>query len=1235
MKKLFLLLLSLSAWPVSVWADYEAKFTAEAVKSAKYVYGASAGTIDGTPCLVIKGASCWGVELPAAEYANQKCTLTYEYKLDNVGANDSTDSNAGFKVQIVYTVDGKNRYTHREPLRGSSDWQSNTLKITFPENVSKIMLEVSAPSGKAYIRKLKLTGNNAAVSRSRNAQFQTVAPTAKPPVIDGEFSLDEWKSAACDHAFISKSDHRQSLREVSLFYTFDSHNLYLALLSVLPPPPQKLTGDDRAVIELTDPEGRKHTFNIYANNSNDLPDGSRYYASRSGRIHVDAQLSDTPRWISEIAIPWQALNRSDAPDGETWQLQVRRVWLNPAEEAVLSPEPLQLTLGSSKVASSIRLGLRGEACRVNFAFFNPTRQVHDLQIDLLIRSLEVPQNMNRNLTLQPGERIAFEQYFMLGRPLDRKVTVTVKDKNTGHLIYSREVDWNISSGLAFHDPDPPITMNFGLAPSQQRIIAKVESASAARFSDIKSVRFKIINADNVVKQIVTAERKAPGYYYQDWNYPPLPVGEYFVVAELVHNNGHTEALRKSFWIRNFDWENTQVAMERMVPPPFVPLQSSGNEIKALQTGYNIDGMFWNKVFALNENILSGNVKLVFNGNVVATDHAEFTEHADDLIVRKSHHSAPGLKVELLQEYEFDGVCKATFKFIPESGVKCESLYIDIPLKASVAQLLHNTGKGCRSNDSMWVPAGSGTVFKYRCTRNFINYPSYFYLGGIFKGFCHFSDEIPAPFDAVSEAVTHEIIRNDSSVTLRVHLAPAGKNLPLKEFDYVCGFQPTPVKPRPQGFRQWAGGMTITQFPNTYMKNGISHYKQCFSDARLGHPLVCYNNDYGFIDYLLTHRQDNAGDQEIRRWIADFLKKNDMTDEKWEEVLFEGDKASVSERMYQTAYFGRNKLLHLYANPRAGYRNWPESEMYDDEWMDWGFRQPDDSYYHRIPVKSYSDMFLYRLRDFLRRFPLVQGVYYDCLYPNKSISPFLGGRYLAPNRYSFTCDIFHMRELMKRSLKLMAMERRFLPCDRNYPWLEIHMTDCNMAPVVGLATFNLNWEMNFGRMDYQDRFPEEFNLVQTLGTQTGTIPGVIVQTSGSVAEREHQQRTLLAVGFAFDVLNFYDAGSCEDQLSGYYPKTLSLVRQFGYGTGEVEHFPGYLPEANPVKCTPAQVRITTLKHKDGRLMLLVGNLGEKCQVKLTVPDNFVDLVNAENGQRIVNHSFELKKHDNAILTGRWK
>ena len=1069
-------------------------------------------------------------------------------------------------------------------------------------------------------------------AQDKNTAVQTLAPVKTTPVIDGNFSLKEWEHCAVDHNFTSSVDGMKSKRINSIFYGYDSKYFYFCQTSQLPPEPQKISPKDKTELLFILPGNKKISYSFSADEQNNFPAGTLFRSMESGKTQTMPGVTGRTCWLTEIALPWSAFGRKNAPDNEEFSMQVIRQWQNP-EERTSVPEKgfLKLQFVKSSPMVICHSWAHDVSARLNMQLRNNSFKKQTAQVDLMIRSVEVPHTLNRKLDIQPEKTQKLTQYFMVGGAQDRHMEITVTDPVNNKTIYSRTFSWNISKGKGFHDPDPPVTMNFGYSPSQKRIIAQVTCRNGKKMADIKEIRFKVINDDKTVVSEKNAVKRLANYYDADWTLPELTLGKYLVSAEIYRKNGKKEVLTKDFFVRNFRWEYNDIGLDRSVPPPFKPLKSRGNQVHALLTGYQAGGVFWDKVFAQNKDILAAPVALYIDGKKFSKVSEKWIERSADLVVRTSEHKADGVKLEVRHEYEFDGVCKTTLKFIPDSGRKCSSLYIDIPLKEEYAKLYHHTANGIRSNPSDWIPQGKNTVWSY--VRNTLRFPFYIWFGETFKGFCHFSNMTPPLFDRVKSPVTHELIRKEKSVILRLHLA---KDTLLKPFEYVCGFQPTPVKPRPESARQWCGIFWNAVLPNTYMYNLMIHLKHNFTNARMGMVYTPYHNDYSFMDYIYSGKSANETTAQINARIAAFMKKHDMTNEKWQKLEFQSDSGSLSDRMRHSAIFSRNKYLTLYLNPRAGFRAWAETETYDDEWLGTGFRNSDDSLYSRRPVKSYTDKMLFEAREYLRRFPKCAGLYFDNMYPLGSFSVFHGAREISPGNYSMTGDIFTLREMMKRAVRLAAQEKRFLPGAPDYPWVEIHMTDANIIPVIGLASRALNWEMKFGRQLWQKRFPESFHYVQSLGTQAGVVPLGIVNTGGSKAERLRQHRSLYAVGFAFDMINFTDPGSREEQASPVFNNMQFLIRKFGYGTKEVEHFPGYMPEKNPVKCTPAHVRITALKHKNGNIMLLAGNLGEKAGVKLDLSRLPVkDLKNAETGKPVLNNTFELPAHDCAVLIGKWK
>ena len=73
---------------------------------------------------------------------------------------------------------------------------------------------------------------------------------------------------------------------------------------------------------------------------------------------------------------------------------------------------------------------------------------------------------------------------MVGGATNRNIDVKISEVNSKKVIYYRNFDWNNSIGVKFFNPNPPIEMNFGLNPSNNRIIAKISSQNAKKFDKV-------------------------------------------------------------------------------------------------------------------------------------------------------------------------------------------------------------------------------------------------------------------------------------------------------------------------------------------------------------------------------------------------------------------------------------------------------------------------------------------------------------------------------------------------------------------------------------------------------------------------------------------------------------------------------------------------------------------------------------------------------------------------------
>ena len=191
------------------------------------------------------------------------------------------------------------------------------------------------------------------------------------------------------------------------------------------------------------------------------------------------------------------------------------------------------------------------------------------------------------------------------------------------------------------------------------------------------------------------------------------------------------------------------------------------------------------------------------------------------------------------------------------------------------------------------------------------------------------------------------------------------------------------------------------------------------------------------------------------------------------------------------------------------------------------------------------------------------------------------------------DIFDMRDLIKRTAVLVHQEGTSIFDGR--PLYVLHMTNTNLIPFTSLGSISLDMEDKFGSMDFQDRFTEDYIKACTIGVQTGAIPEVLIEISGNNAD--FVTRTFLAVTLAYDVPMVQHCGG----MTGTWRKVWNALKEWGYGTDEVEVFPCYEPSGK-VQTDSKDIRLSEYRKKDGTTIVAVCSFGHsgKAEVKFGFP-----------------------------------
>lgn len=1035
---------------------------------------------------------------------------------------------------------------------------------------------------------------------SESSTYLRLPPMPQAPTVDGRIWSSEWMMASPSFGSVSAATGLMSVREVHHHIGYDDQYLYVAQQSELPPGPMLLSSTGSIFVEFGEGDAlRRIDFDTT---------GACAVAGVVSRAVAQREYLEF-----EAAIPWAALGVAELRYETEYKLQVGRDFRNLDERVVWSPDGPGVFVPQKElaVAGLKTFGKRwkGYGYEIQWSAANPGSENVQVTLDALMVATDVPRNVNTTIAPAPGTEATAMLRGIL-QPMERRLETAMTSVQDGKPLYRRIFSWEQGKGVAFEDPDPPFVLDFAFYPTYGFIKAKVSCSKAEKFAQAAQVVFKIVDADGKLHSLQTCA-KQNGSLQDRWELPELPENRYDLVAEVLDADGALiQEARRDFLVQKFPWQGLGLGAKRVVLPPYIPLKYADRTVGALQTGFHLGGGLWDAVYAQGENLLAAPVALRLGDQEArAVGEPELLEQADDHVILESRLECAGVDILLRQEYDFDGFCKVTMTLAPTAGaVRLSSAQLDIPLKAKNMKYVCAMGNGMRKNIHRELAQEDGVVWASMedCQTHPYHhgFRPYIWLGETYKGLA-FVCESPANWERVPETSAQELIRKGDTAVFRLHLANRPFTLDAPR-QYVLAFQPTPTRPQDLHWRNQYGSLYNAQNPKQALcfMTGLNNYAR-FLCMRVDDG-VCQvpNDDWSFVEYLT---QDQWKDEaEVRAFAKDYLARNHLTEENfsiWNKGETEpGD--DLVTRMWQGCRFWRNTQVNLvYMNPRACCPGWPERDMYVDEWYGGEWRPPKtyrDEYSCHADA-NYCDFLLWNsLRLMKYGF---WGLYLDNLYDACWIDPALNPYGEDTGAY---WPFFKIRELIRRAATV-SYEEGFLLNGR--PMLMIHETDCNVVPWLSLASHALDWEMNFGDRPFPERFSEAYLVTNTLGTQTGATPMVLMNTSGSNGKAATE--SLMALCYAYGLLSQHDTGLT--RIERFFTLR-DLVFEFGYGEPDTNVFPCW-DKANPVRQLDEKVRCTYVERADGEALLLVGNLGaEDADGRFVLPADYA-VMDAETGEAL--------------------
>ncbi|MBQ6473686.1 MAG: hypothetical protein IJJ33_17000 [Victivallales bacterium] len=962
---------------------------------------------------------------------------------------------------------------------------------------------------------------------------------------------------------VSEVTGRLSIRDVTHTVRLEGDGMTVLQKSPLPPAPMKLTQDDIALIEITPPGAARREFTIRPSEKESRLDGGF--------------------WTWERHLTWGELGVTSACFDEEWRIQICRQYQNQSEKAYYSyPE-------------AARVVFRRQGSNFSFMGFGPRWKksgyeitwttAGTVKVNAQIVSIENPRSFNQVISQAPGVLRS-----IMNNSTERTLKMEWLNPGTQSLIGKRELTWLLvkdgkMAGPDYVDPDPPLVLKGAFYPHKNILCIDLNCQNKSKLQRFKDVVFILTDVGGKTIMETPATQTSEAFTAQV-GLPQLEVGKYTLQAKagdaLLECGDH-------FHVEKFAWQNKGYGMARLVVPPFKPLDYKDDEIKGAFTSYRMGGILWDEIRADGKNLLRSPVRLTGNGSEFKIKARRILEKEHDRAVVENDLEMPGWKLVLRQEYDYDGMCRLILDFTPQGLQTLDGVDLEFPLDAGELKMFHSLGDGMRRNKCGFLPEGDGTLWRADkpAIGSLPGFRPYIWVGGIHRGFCWFAESDEGwGRDEGANAVSLE--RRGDCSTLAVHLFSSERAID-KPFSIEMGVQPTPVKKVQQPYRELTGTFFTSWVPDsskTLAFNGSGKFIGQRVDDGLNVPP---DNDWSFVDFVLQKQWKTRA--EVEKVASEYLKKHSLSDDNWSRW---GGKATPDSaillRMWQGARFHKTAdYFFRYFNPRALCPSWPEREMYASQWfLDKGAaaRTFNDEYCCH-PDDAYIDFTLHHALPYLER--NWTGIYYDNFYDLVMKDPLAGTSRDTPRKTPYW-PMFAMRALVRRTAVML--------CERDIdfkglPAVMIHMTDCNVVPWLSFAGITLDWEMHYGDTPYPERFSDAYILTHSLGTQTGCIPFVLLNSTGASGAKATD--SLLSLSFSYDLLCQTDAGLTK---TDEWKKVQNYIRNFGYGREDTVVWPGW-SEDNPVKLSPGNTRCTTVRRKDGKTLLLLGNRGDEETVRITL------------------------------------
>ena len=586
----------------------------------------------------------------------------------------------------------------------------------------------------------------------------TVPRLARPPVIDGHPSADEWSGAARITGFSALRQTGMRGEDIRAEIGYDDRYLYMVIRTPYTGTlrakhhgihDMPLEGEESYEIFLHPPfTGVPDYCQLIGNPYGDRSDLKMMDRSWNGKWDWKTTVSDS-EWIVEFRADFKGIDTPPPGDFSVWTMNMVNTYAKAgwcptqryndsgsfgtlrfdANAPVIRPDRYAVTAETVSVPLELIGGAAESTLNVALQVFG--------EKDVLPASEEV-----RTVKLAAGERQTLPLELSLAGIPKGTIALCVREGATD--LYFNHV--------AF--PVAPDVIRTGFPADKP----------ATPADDVQAE-----------KRTPTEEEQA---YAQKWTAEELG-----------------EALLESA-----EWKNNTLGLADDVPPPWTPMEVDGQTVRCWGRAYVYrDSLLPVQIETADRTLLAKPARFTLKtgGKTLTFDRATVAvERVNDALVRVNTSARSGaFLLELATEYEFDGMARIeTTLSCPEDSGEVEALNLEFPLRADRLRLYHVT-----SSKSGHAPLStSDALGKESLTLD--DFREVVWLGDVPSGFCWFAESMQNWRIRDERAIQVLEAEKHGARLFRVKLAEVPFR-PEQPWKMVFGLQATPVKPRPADFRK--------------------------------------------------------------------------------------------------------------------------------------------------------------------------------------------------------------------------------------------------------------------------------------------------------------------------------------------------------------------------------------------------------------------------------------------------